>query len=526
MISRANTAGMVATEGGAALTLETDPELQFNEYTHDFVADKGCCTRIGLEGDDVDEFWFHTLRIFGLRKGYTIDTDLPGHYLLNTFGLTEEEEAVQAYSLPALLHPIDAGQPALLGLRWKIAPNGNIYAMCVPTDLKLATDVDAPDKYIGEGDVMSRRLNLFKRIEYLENKDGNPLGKKFDSWCKDHSAYFDDLKVKSLAASRAWLSYGNFVKQFDAVNLLAQFEIKKQVTVSCGGQVAAPPKKAAAKRKPADNPILDPTAAVELKRRLLLLQQVTARFALAVKIAAVPVGNRFIEVELDPANEAALDDLQLMDLLKSKAPHKATELFELLKNSDKFKLINEKKGDIDFSSSPLPHIPVVAAGAEGEAEAEAAEAANSESESELPEEGPAERRVSKRPKTTRSLFDSPSAKARAERATAKAGLNEREKLAKAKPAAAPTATIELPESSDASSCDKKERRKYIRSGLFSSDPVVAAAARAAQRGEKPEKPPEKPGVCTPPPAFELNSAIELCCRCAQLLSSMRTRRMR
>ena len=106
MISRANTAGMVATEGGAALALETDPELQFNEYTHDFVADKGCCTRIGLEGDDVDEFWFHTLRIFGLRKGYTIDTDLPGHYLLNTFGLTEEEEAVQAYSLPALLHPI------------------------------------------------------------------------------------------------------------------------------------------------------------------------------------------------------------------------------------------------------------------------------------------------------------------------------------------------------------------------------------------------------------------------------------
>ena len=117
MISRANTAGMVATEGGAALALETDPELQFNEYTHDFVADKGCCTRIGLEGDDVDEFWFHTLRIFGLRKGYTIDTDLPGHYLLNTFGLTEDEEAVQAYSLPALLHPIDAGQPALLGLR-------------------------------------------------------------------------------------------------------------------------------------------------------------------------------------------------------------------------------------------------------------------------------------------------------------------------------------------------------------------------------------------------------------------------
>lgn len=170
------------------------------------------------------------MRILALRKGYSCFSGLPGYYLVNNHG-KEEGESALAHSLPALLHPADEGSPAVYGLKWMIGENGIIYALCIP---KQKTDSDGVDKWLTEKDVVPRRLSLFKFIEPIENKDGHPLAKKFDVWIKDHSIHFGDLKIKSLAATRGWLSHNSFSRNFLVVYRNAEAAIRTEVRKATG----------------------------------------------------------------------------------------------------------------------------------------------------------------------------------------------------------------------------------------------------------------------------------------------------
>jgi hypothetical protein len=469
--------------GDAALAIDVD--------LYAFVADKGPCTAIALEDESQDSMTFDTLRIFGLKKGHAVQSGVCGHYLVNTHGQAEGDEFARAFSLPALLHPLDEGSPAVYGLAWKVATNGQIYAKCVPTQLKLPSDVDAPDKWVGDADVTTRRLGLFKRIEPIENRDGHPMAKQFDAWLKDHCNYFRELKMRSLAATRAWLSHGKFETQFAAVQETAKSVIRTGVYAACGEEVAEQANK---KRKPnsAAPKSPSPAAKTEISRRLELLSQVTTPFALAVKKCSQPVGNRIIELDLEPQEEyQPMPEEDLMNLIKSKAPAVADELVEVLKTGDTLKELTQKATCITLAASPLPPAPAP------EATAEEAPENSDDDDPEFPSLGELCRRRSTRPKN-RPEFASPSAESRAKR---KEAIQKTQKQAEPK-AAAPASrsstsghiTIDSSDFGSDFEGKGKAKRSYTKTGLYSKDPARAAAARATHRSTKDLAPAPAPGI--------------------------------
>ena len=76
-----------------------EPARQLIDHdSYDFVADKGPITALGLDGEGPETAWFKTFRIFGLRKGYSAVAGLPGHYLVNSAGMAEGNQAHAADS--------------------------------------------------------------------------------------------------------------------------------------------------------------------------------------------------------------------------------------------------------------------------------------------------------------------------------------------------------------------------------------------------------------------------------------------
>ena len=338
----------------AAEAEKAAPQQAFDFERYTYVADKGPITSVsqGLHG-----FEYETLRLFGLAKGFSSVVGLPGFYVVNNIKFLTVD-AIVTSTLPALLHPLDAAQPPVLGLRWKVAPNGNVYAMCIPTDLKLSSDADINDKWLTDADVVPKRLELFAAAEPIENKDGHALAKKVDEWISKHSNYFRSIKVKSLAAARAWLSYNKFVAQFKEVVANAEAAIKSETRIACGADDDAK-KKGAKKAKGSKENVA--AADAESEKRVSELNLVVTPLKLHMRHIAVPIGCRLIEVDLGDG-EVSLDEADLLKLIQEATvtPHGPEQLelheklVELLQTADKVKLLQTGKSDIPFQSSPLP----------------------------------------------------------------------------------------------------------------------------------------------------------------------------
>ena len=439
---------------------EVEPErpgvvkLDFEKYT--FLADKGPLTSIGLLDDTPDTLYFNTLRVMALKKGFSCMSGLKGYYFVNNYG-EEEGEAAQGHSLPAILYPADEGSAPVFGLRWKVGANGSIYAMCIPTDLKQSTDNDGVDKWLTDKDVVPRRLDLFKSIEPIENRDGHPLAKKFDVWIKDHSDYFKELKMKSLASTRAWLSHGGFNKQFRIVYTIAEAAIRAEVKASCGEAVAR------AKKKSKSSAAIDPTTAAEINRRISLLDLAVIPLRAYVANIAVPLGYRIIEIDFGFKDDVVgFDEIERTLRIVSHSS-KADALVEILKTSDKVKLLANGEASIDAQSSPLPSpckpAATPRAAAAGEASASGADWGDVEE---------FEVRDTELLKRKRSppvpLSPEPTTKGKG--------------------------TAKKPVLVDVES--KPEKRAYKKTGIHSRDPIVSAAARLATR--TPDQ--KKAGECT------------------------------
>ena len=203
--------------------------VTFDVDKYDYVADKGPVASVGLESDG--SFVYQTFRIIGLPKGRSVPAGVPGYYFINT---SAGDDEILLHPLPAILHPADSSEPPVYGLRWKIGANGQIYAMTIPTDVKLTSDADGNEKWLTEADVTPRRLNLFESTQAIENRDGQPLGKKFDQWIKSHSTFFGDIKVKSLAAAKVWCSHNKFTTQVKLVVGNAEAAITAQAHTATG----------------------------------------------------------------------------------------------------------------------------------------------------------------------------------------------------------------------------------------------------------------------------------------------------
>lgn len=430
-------------------------EFDFETYVH--VADKGPLTNFGLHDETTGSISFETLRILALRKGFSCLAGVPGHYLLNTHGAQKENQAARTYSLPAILHPIDEGSPAVYGLRWKVGENGNIYAITIPTDLKQKTDKDGVDQWLTDKDAVPRRLTLFKSIEFIENKDGHPMAKKFDSWLKDHSGYFGDLKIKSLAAARSWASHQNFGRNYVAVLRNAEAYIRAEVRQSTGQKTATQPKGNSKSTKTADA-----TTTAEINRRCGLLNRAFEPMKQYVSIISVPLGHRIVELNLGEANDEVGEE-KIQELLQSASPTSAVALFQLIKTSDKAKLLQQGQAHITHAFSPFPSPAKPAPAPAPAPEPEAQEAQDSDAEfSWIQNKDTADDpHLGKRVRNSTNNF-SPS-------------VNQHKKK-KAQPPVKESTTKKA-----SSSGSDKARRNYTKSGLFSKDPLKAAAARAALR---------------------------------------------
>ena len=79
---------------------ERSKRVGFDFDAFAYVADKGPLTAFGLEGENVDTFWYHSLRIVGMKKGYSCCAGVPGFYLVNKANAPVDTSSV-CHTLPA-----------------------------------------------------------------------------------------------------------------------------------------------------------------------------------------------------------------------------------------------------------------------------------------------------------------------------------------------------------------------------------------------------------------------------------------
>ena len=128
------------------------PEVNNNVVdveSKEYVADKGPIIQWELDVPNKCLGSFSTLRIFGLKLGFSTVTGVQGHYLLNTAGQMDASPETQVFTAPCLMHFVDTASVPVFVLMFKwVKASGKIYALTIPTDVKLSSGVDAPDKWI------------------------------------------------------------------------------------------------------------------------------------------------------------------------------------------------------------------------------------------------------------------------------------------------------------------------------------------------------------------------------------------
>jgi hypothetical protein len=441
--------------------MATDGNFSVDMDGWSYVADKGPVLDWTLSsGKEPGIESFSTFRVFGFPKGHSLVTDLPGYYLVNS--CEESAAQVQVLTAPALLHYQDSDTPPsyLLYFKW-LESAGKVYAMTLPTDLKLPTDVDAPIKWLTEKDIKPVKLALVAKCEPLENKDGKALAKNLELWMKEHFNFFQRRKLKSFSNCRAYLSHQTFTKHVETVASIVEEDFVSQLSASCGTGTG---KNTTTEGTSADNASSQAYEA-ELATFMDCLHFVKTVWAdLAAKIA-VPLGNRILEVPLDPPVAGAEVDTSALAALidKSNTKHKH-KLQLLLKKGKELAELAAGKGEDLPPSSPLkpPSPPSITSPAAPNSEPPTVDDVN-----ELPvdlvdvdflqaiQAEPAEIVHGKRGPRPIDRFSPPL------------------KISKSNPPSKDSTT--------SANSNSSERGKYKMSGLFSKDPVKAAAAREKMR---------------------------------------------
>ena len=328
----------------------------------EYVADKG--PLIGWQLNEKDQCLesFSTLRMIGLKMGFASVSGVQGHYIVNTSGQTDEEPETQLLAAPCLAHFIDEASPPVFTLMFKwVYAAGKMYALTIPTDLKLSGGPDGTDKWVTPAMIKPVRLGLIHHFEPIENRDGQPLAKNLDVWIKDHFPEFAAIKLKSLANCRAWLQPSKFASHVAAVADLHEITIKKAIAAATGSdEPAAANKKGAANAHTVAAASAESARVAALSLSLPLLNRIREVWAIAAAVIAVPIGQRIIEIDLaSELVDGVLSTDKLEVILKSKAAAKNYEkLFELLKASDKIALLASQKEPLGFSASPLQLLPL------------------------------------------------------------------------------------------------------------------------------------------------------------------------
>ena len=452
------------------------PEVNNNrvdEESKEYVADKGPVTQWELDVPNGCLGSFCTLRIFGLKLGFSTVTGVQGHYLLNTAGQMDDEPETQVFTAPCLMHFVDAACVPVYVLMFKwVQASGKIYALTIPMDVKLSSGVDAPDKWITPAMIKPVKLSLVSHFVPIENRDGQPLAKKLDAWIKDHFPHFAALKLKSLANCRSWLQPSSFVKHVPAVAGVIETHLRAEIATTAGLDEDAA-KKAKANSQTNSAELIHSAQQFKLSQCLPLLASIQDNWALAASTIAVPLGHRLIELDLSAALvDEVLSAEKLAELFVSaKSPKHHETLLALLQKSDTAALLaSGQKTLLAFTSSPFPPpavIEIAPADVEAILDVDAVSDLGAEPAGGLWEEVEVLHTLSEAEEEAAADPDTPVV-----------GVKSGRKR---------TATERLDNSAPAKKKEKKisklvtpgTRGTYTKSGLFSKDPVKAAAARAS-----------------------------------------------
>lgn len=313
-----------------------DGVVVIDDETYEYVIDKGPLT--GFAVTETGELQsFNSLRVFGLRKGYTEFAELPGHYFSNQW-TGVDATYVQCLQAPSIVHFKDKGNAPAFVLEWK-TKNEKLYAMTLPTAVKISSgnDPDKRDKWLTATDIKPVRLALLESIQPVEDRDGAPLKKNLEAWLANHSGKFwAGLKLTTTAALRKWCTPESFEKNVDEVGKFVQTAFEQSVKESCRGGEAAQMQNTIAKQLPA-------------------FLRMTDCVRQHVKLIAVPLSHRFVELNIEP--EFGVEDMSTViarQLGRGQNSAKAELLFEKLKMGDKFTLMQEGRSrSLDYVISPF-----------------------------------------------------------------------------------------------------------------------------------------------------------------------------
>ena len=455
------------------------PEVNNNrvdEESKQYVADKGPVTQWELDVPNGCLGSFCTLRIFGLKLGFSTVTGVQGHYLSSTAGQMDAEPETQVFTAPCLMHFKDASCVPVFVLMFKwVQASGKLYALTIPTDVKLSSGVDAPDKWVTPAMIKPVKLSLISHFDPIENRDGQPMAKKLDAWMRDHFPLFAALKLKSLANCRSWLQPGSFVKHAAAVAGVIETHLRAEIATAAGlDEEASKKSKATSHTNSAE--VLHSVQQFELSKCLPLLAGIRDNWALAAATIAVPLGHRLIEIDMSAALvDEVLSAEKLAELfVVNQSPKHHETMLALLQKSDTAKLLaSGQKTLLDFTSSPFAPPAVI------EIEPAAVEVVlDVDGVSDLCPEPAGLWGKEAYTELTLSEAEEEAAAAAADAETPVMGLKSGRKR---------TATERLDNSVPEKKKEKRipnsvtpcTRAPYTKTGLFSKDPLKAAAARAS-----------------------------------------------
>ena len=330
------------------ITMDTD--------AYDYVLDKGTLVSATVNQHGFDGMC--ALRAFRLRKGFSVPANLPGHYFVNSSDINVADPASVA-DLPAIVHFKDSATAPALALYWKHGENGKLYLFTIPTAVKVSTNSETgQDKWVQEKDGTVVKLEMVERLDAVENRDGQAIGKAVDEWLKSHSSTFRTLGINSLIDCRTWCQRMMEVDHHvHLVGLAAQRALRQTIADSVGvtsgeGDEDQPAKKA--RTSSAAEATLTEAQEAAYKQRLPALKSAFRQLEMHVFYLKVPPSFRMIELDDLAVGKESYTDTEIIEMVKgaTSAQHEE-KLIQVLKSTDKLRLLSELEGKVDFTMSPF-----------------------------------------------------------------------------------------------------------------------------------------------------------------------------
>ena len=448
-----------------------------SEVVLDLESDDPVIDNASLLYFDEKEPWKGTelaLRLFLIKRGFSVPAQIPGHYLVANED-SENNSKVTIVEAPCEVQFKDEGQASRLLLSFKKYGHGQkICAVCIDLPLQIAAangDKDAKWN-TWKDNAASVKLDCIKSFKPLTRHDGNDMVKALAAWLKASSAsnFYKEIGFKNLNDIRSFMSSRKYSSSMTRVCAAATLRVRKQVKAAAGGPKAGDKSKAAGTAEASE------AEKAECNRQILAIEAVKAYLHSLEPFYGAPLGARLIECAIPPAaQDGSIDTEALVKMIESESiKDNADKLLAVVRKQDNLKLLDGGAAPRLSFASPFLVKPQKAPEAESsggkEADAVAVDTdsesdSNSNSKKDNDEEPPA-KDIAKEQESSE---------------TRRSGRKPKSLNMDSADTAAKPAPKEKKGKKEAKS-DLGGKRKYEKTGMYSTDPHVRALARMKSSG--------------------------------------------